>query len=181
MSTLNGFGTMFYGWKHLANQPSTATKWLTAFYIPIIPLGRYELIVHTNFARESTQIRSTLVGVVASQQNRFEILGKTSLHWPEILMTYTKTFIVLPLLMFAPLLIMFLLSRLGWWPRYKTSQDMPIWLNVVLVIFAAGQLIGALYWPIWAIRKSRGMHIDNKPNSKSKKASVDRRSVEHHM
>ena len=28
MSTLNGFGTLFYGWRHQADGTATATRWL---------------------------------------------------------------------------------------------------------------------------------------------------------
>jgi hypothetical protein len=180
MSTLDGFGTMFYGWKHLAGQPSTATKWMTVFYIPIIPLGRYQLRVKTNFWRDMEQIRSTPLGLMASRQDRFEILGKTSIHWPEVLLTYAKTYIVLPLLMFAPLLVEWLFSSLEWFPYSDAREDVPIWLNAILWGVVVGQLISVVYWPIWAIRKSRGMQIGGKRKSR-KKASVDRRSVEHHL
>jgi len=181
MSTLNGFGTLFYGWKHFPEQASTATKWLAAFYIPVVPLGRYQLRVHTSFGNDRTQVRATPIGLVASQHKYFEILGKTPLSWHEVLLTYASAFIGLPLLMFAPILAIWLLHYLGWTAHYKTQEEMPMWLTIVFAIMTAAQLVCVLYWPIWAIRKSRGMQTRSSLRFKTKGNSVDRRSVEHHL
>jgi hypothetical protein len=161
MSTLNGFGTLFYGWRHLPGQASTATKWLSAFYVPLIPVGRYQLKVLTDFSSERTQVRTTPVGLLASQRNHFEILERTPLSWREVLLTYVNTFVGLPFLMFAPSLIAWLLGWLlswfGWMPHYKTQADAPMWLSLVTIAIVIGLLANILYWPIWAIRKSRGL------------------------
>jgi hypothetical protein len=181
MPTLNVFGTMFYGWKHQPGEYSSATKWLTVFYIPIFPVSRYKLIVLTDFHRESTQIRATPFGLMASQQNRFDISEKTSLSWSEVLRTYVKTFIGLPALMLGPLLLFFLLSRMQWFPHYHSAADTPTWFTAVLLAMTASTLISILYWPIWAIRKSRGMQSGQPGPRKRSATSVDRRSMEHHL
>jgi hypothetical protein len=181
MSTLNGFGTMFYGWRHAEGTASTATKWLSVFYIPVVPLGRYELKVKTDFANEGTRLEATPVGLMASQSNHFEILRKTNFRWSEVLQTYANTFVGLPLLMCAPLLLLWLLSHLISFPHYKSTQDTPLLLNVVLMAVVALQLVSLLCWPIWAIRKLRGMQAGRKAATKVAGASIDRRSVEHHL
>jgi cytochrome bd-type quinol oxidase subunit 2 len=159
MSTLNGFGTLFYGWRHAEGEASTATKWLAAFYIPLIPLGRYRLKVLTNFHNERTQLKASPVGLLASRDDHFDIVDKTPIHWGEVLLTYARTFFGLPLLMFAPILIMWLLSTLGWLPRYESQADTPAWLSIAMIAFAVASLANVLCWPLWAIRKSRGMRI----------------------
>jgi hypothetical protein len=181
MSTLNGFGTMFYGWKHAPDSASTATKWVAFFYIPIIPLGRYELNVKTDFRNESARLSATPAGLMASQTNHFEIAGKMAFKWNEALLTYAKAFLGLPFLMFAPLLIIWLIRLAGVMPHYQTQADTPLWFNIFLGVFVVAQLASVLYWPIWSIRQSRGKQLGGKPVSKAASAPVERKTVEHHL
>lgn len=182
MATLNGFGTMFYGWKHQPGEYSTATKWLAAFYIPLIPIGRYRLAVLTDFARETTKIRATPVGLIASQEDRFDVAGKTSLSWTEVLRTYLNAFIGLPALMFGPVAVLWLLSSMPWFPHYHSDAETPVWFTALLMGTIACALGNTLYWPIWAIRQSRGMQAGQSPGARRARATpVDRRSIEHHL
>jgi hypothetical protein len=166
MATLNGFGNMFYGWKHQPGEDSSATKWLTIFYIPIVPLGRYRLKVLTDFNHEKTRIRATPVGMLASQENRFDILERTSLNWGEILRTYVSTFVGLPILMLGPFLVFLGLSKLLSLVIHVPKGELPLWLNGILMIGSAISLINLLWWPIWAIRRSRGMQLGFVPKRK---------------
>lgn len=183
MATLNGFGTMFYGWKHQAQEHSSATKWLTIFYIPIVPLGRYRLKVLTDFGRERTRVRATPAGVLASQENRFDIAEKTAMNWAEVLQTYAKTFVGLPILMVAPYLaLMAIIALLSLVTGLHASKDgQPQWLMALLWTGSAISLGNFLWWPIWAIRRSRGMQSGSVSKRKKGAAVIDRASVEHHL
>jgi len=183
MATLNGFGTMFYGWKHQAQESSSATKWLTVFYIPIVPLGRYRLKVLTDFGHEGTRLSASPVGLMASQENRFDITEKTALNWVEVLQTYAKTFIGLPLLMIAPFLVfMGIIALLSLVPGLHESKGAdPQWLKPLTWIVSAISLGNFLWWPIWAIRRSRGMQSGSLYNRKKRAVVIDRASVEHHL
>lgn len=180
MSTLNGFGTMFYGWKHRPGEYSSATKWLTALYLPVVPLGRYTLRVATDFGHESTKIRAIPGGLLASQENRFDIAEKTSLHGLEVLRTYLSAYVGLPVLMFGPFLLILLFNHWNWLPRYSSEVATPGWLDAVLWLMIAFSLASVLYWPIWAFRRSRGMQSGSATRAKTK-SKIDRRAVEHHL
>lgn len=126
------------------------------FYVPIIPLGRYLIQVDTDFEHERTRVRGTPLGVMASQTNLFRIKGKTRLRWGEVLATYAKTFVGLPLLMFGPPVLVFLGMRLLT-AHHTAASMLPVWFDDGLAMtVSVGTLINILFWPIWAIRKSRG-------------------------
>lgn len=153
MSSINGFGTLYYGWRHFQDGTSTATKWLALFYIPVIPLQRHTLKVLTDFTHEGVQVKPIaggLLGVSASQMNHYLIVKKTPLVLREAFITYLKTYVVLPILMFWPFCLAVLLG----------SAFAPLPDSFLLMAFSAvctvSTLISALAWPIWAIRQSRG-------------------------
>lgn len=180
MSTLNGFGTMFYGWRHRTGEASSATKWLTVFYVPIFPLGRYKLKVTTDFRHDPTEIRMSAAGLLASRKDHFESSERTRLVCGELILTYASAFVGLPLLTLWPLSILWLLGKLEWLPLYE-SAGASTWAAVVALAVTGCALCNVLYWPIWAIRKSRGMQREHPRRRNKRRSYVDRHSVEHHI
>ena len=164
-------------------ESSSATKWLAVFYIPLGPLGRYRLKVLTDFGRERTRVRATPVGVLVSQENRFDIVERTALSWSEILKTYAKTFVGLPILMVGPYLVLLgVTALLPLIPGLQIPKGaMPQWVSTLLLVGSIMSLGNFLWWPIWAIRKSRGMQPNSMPKRKKGAAIIDRASVEHHL
>ena len=45
MSTVNGFGTLYYGWKARPDGTAEATRWIVAALFPVIPLCRHRIRV----------------------------------------------------------------------------------------------------------------------------------------
>jgi len=160
MSTLNGFGTLYYGWRHASDGTATATKWLAVSWVPVIPLQRQHLRVLTDFEKPQ-QPKAGLGGLVVSQTDHYQIIADTPLSAKEIALTLAKTYIGLPALLFAPMLVvalfMKLLQHMGVDVRPGTMA-----FNVFIgASFAA--LLNFLYQAIRAIRRSRGWQPKLKP------------------
>lgn len=108
MGTMNGFGTQFYDWEYLDNGQAEATSWLVAAFFPIIPLRRVRLRVHTSGQKPS--FFSLKSG--GSFQITYDEL-KTVPNTPgRIVRTYLKGWLLTPLVLLAPLLVMTALSRI---------------------------------------------------------------------
>jgi hypothetical protein len=156
MATINGIGTMYYGWRHSENQPSTATKWFTLFYLPILPLGRYALEVLTDFSSENlVSTSSASSGGVATQYDYIKTISKTPLAWKEIARTYINAYILLPLLVTWPIPLIFVI--LPWlfssFPELKSKS----WIEMCIVIPSIVLLISnAILIPVYFLRKARG-------------------------
>ncbi|AXQ27782.1 hypothetical protein D0B54_03440 [Solimonas sp. K1W22B-7] len=155
MAEISGCGTMFYGWKH-QGEYSTATSWFTLFYVPVIPWDRYRLRALT--ASEKERLRALPDGLPA------EVVGHGSddlyvvhqrLLWDgrEILVTYLKTYVLLPFLMAWPLLLV-LADRALFGPRPELI-GVP-WVETTLKVFAVFMVVNAIVVPAWAIQSSRG-------------------------
>jgi hypothetical protein len=156
MSTINGCGTMFYGWRHSTPQ-STATKWFTLLYLPIIPLSRYALKPTTDFTREkfvksAGQAAAALVGY-GSRTDNYLVHGNTPLNWAEVLLTYARAYLLLPVLMLWPFMLVYLMRQLtGTHPEWEEAP----WFTPALVGFVGLALINAVVVPMWAIQSARG-------------------------
>ena len=153
MSTVNGFGTRYYGWGHCQDGTSTATKWITAFYVPVVPLERHSLKVVTDFDNDPVHVEPIAggaFGISASQLDHYAILGKTQLIAFEILVTYVKAYVLLPILMVLPLALVILFSK-----TFGTFPDSPA-AKLIAATASVLTLFSALGWPVWAIRRSRG-------------------------
>ena len=90
MSTINGIGTKFYGISGLDNGGcSTATKWVTFLFFPIIPLYK-------------EKIKRT---ITKPYEFQYEIIAREKLSFTEIIQTYIWWWCIIPLSLFRPLLL----------------------------------------------------------------------------
>ncbi len=148
MSSINGFGTLYYGWRHAADGTSTATKWIAVSWVPVIPCYRERLRVLTDYNKNN--IQSELGGLIVSQIDTYEKLEKLPLSAKEVGITLIKTYLGLPLAWIAPiflgLLVAVLAKRLG-------ISDNPI--GFMLAGSGLG-LLNFLIQSVRAIRKARG-------------------------
>lgn len=86
--TLNGFGTKFYGEGDLRSDGSfITTEWITAAYIPIIPIRSFRL------ARAVGG-----VNVVIFQSQSYAVFEKLPIYWPQVCRVYA-----------------FVIFTAGWW------------------------------------------------------------------
>lgn len=158
MSTINGIGTMFYGWRGLGTPASTATRWVTFLYLPIVPLARFELSPVTDFEREKFlsspgAVAAALVGY-ASRTDAFRVARKLPLSFPEVVGNYLKAYVGLPLAVAWPalLLVAFRMTT-GVHPEW---EDRP-WFTPAVIAFVAVALLDAIAVPMWAIQAARGL------------------------
>jgi len=148
---------MFYGWRGAAERESTATKWLTLLYVPIFPLARYRLTPATRFEREKfanspKEVAAALVGY-GSRTDTYRISAKLSLNLAEVLATYAKAYIALPILIAWPWLLLYSVRLLfGTHPEWEDKA----WFIPAVVAFAAASLVNAVVVPMWAIQSARG-------------------------
>ncbi|NWJ42583.1 MAG: hypothetical protein HXX12_16595 [Geothrix sp.] len=158
MSTVNGCGTMFYGWRGRATPASTATKWITLFFLPIAPLGRYRLTPITDFDREmltasAKEVAAALVGHGARTDISL-ISARLPIRFPEVLSTYFTAFVAVPFLMVWPWLLLYLGKRLfGIPPEWEERA----WFMPAVVVYACVSLLNAVAVPAWAIQLARGI------------------------
>lgn len=75
---VNGFGTRYYGMGELRPDGSyITTTWITALYIPLLPLGSARVVRHGRMKH----------GLITSTQE-YGVLEKVSLCWPQVLRVY---------------------------------------------------------------------------------------------
>jgi len=163
MSTVSGFGTRFYGWQHFPDGTSTATRWVAFFYLPVIPLERMKLRVLTDFASEKflpkapsaaakAQVFPLFKQGMVSREDRYEVLEQLPFSDSEILATYFRTFILMPLAMLWPIILVvtfFSAAKSRGW----ADEMWAIWVGFLLFCGALGNLLAVA---IWAIRRTRG-------------------------
>jgi hypothetical protein len=156
MGTINGCGTMFYGWRH-NKEDSTATKWFTLFYIPIIPLGRSRLRALTDFEKEKFfsspgALAAAIVGY-GSRTDLYQIKERLPLDGLSVLLTYLKAYLLLPLLVAWPILLMVAIRGVfGVHPEWENAE----WFKPALIAFVGVTLFNAIAVPMWSIQRARG-------------------------
>jgi hypothetical protein len=109
MSTVNGIGTMFYGWRFVNEDTAFATEWFTVLYLPLIPLKRCKVNVPERRKPETIASWRSLVGIVTwspSFSDRYVVVECTPLSIREVATTYLKAFLLLPSAIVAPLFLM---------------------------------------------------------------------------
>lgn len=160
MSTYGGFGSLYYGWRHRPDGTSTATKWLAVFYIPVVPLRRDHVKVLTDFENDRIGVQSLaggLLGTALTQTDYFQVLERLPLSFSEVGLTYAKTFLGLPLLMAFPYGVFLLVAKLIGPDLFDSDIGKQVAMGISFVCLA-----NFLWWPIWAIRKSRGKNASAK-------------------
>ena len=152
MSTLNGCGTLYYGWKFLPDGSATATKWISVFYLPIVPIARHKIAA---VEREGEKNSFILVGTLATQKGHVLITGEEKPKFKEVVLTYAKAYLALPLLMCSGWIPMAIYMFIGG-KIFQIDANASAWFMPVGYIFSFAGLANFLWWPVWAVRKSYG-------------------------
>jgi hypothetical protein len=155
MSTINGFGTLYYGWRHFDDGTATATKWFALSWVPVFPIYKERLRVLSNFNSGHAELKSELGGLVVSQVDRYEIIERLPISGREVMLTYAKTYLGLPILFFGPILlgfIFFLLIPLKHGVEVKPGDFVfNLFIGSVFI-----SLINILIQSVRCIRRARG-------------------------
>ena len=107
MSTINGIGTLRYGWNHYPDGTASATLWFVIGFLPVIPLRRERLCVVSDGLDQPRAIDvagaalGAAVGVGSGFRSQLQVLQKEPMQLAGILGTYFFGFVVTPLLAFG--------------------------------------------------------------------------------
>lgn len=154
VSTLNGFGTLYYGWRHAQDGTATATKWFAISWVPVIPLYREHLRVLTDFKKDHKNVKAELGGLVVGTVDKYQILKRLPLSAQEVAVTLAKTYIGLPALLLGPAILLVLAMK----ALQATGGDVKPG-STAFVIYGAGIFLAFanfLWQAVRAIRKARG-------------------------
>lgn len=142
MSTVNGFGTLYYGWKSLPDNTAEATKWVVFAFFPVVPVRRHHLHVQS-----SGQYRAFSLFGGGNFKMDFEILESMPLDWRSVAKTYLWGYLGVPVLLGIPLAIMFIALRMFAGPnglRETTPTQEKIRIVGVITCF--------IYWAVVVAR-----------------------------
>jgi len=103
--TINGIGTMYYGWKAHPDGSATATWWIVVVFLPLIPLRRERLRIYSPGADN--------IALPATGQTAWQIVERLPLDWTSILLTYFKGFIIVPAILIGPIVLAVLGVKFG--------------------------------------------------------------------
>jgi hypothetical protein len=136
MGTHNGFGTMYYGWTALPDGTAEATRWLVAAFFPVIPLQRLRIrVLETN---ASKPVFLLFAGHGFGTQ--LEVVEKMPLDWFSILKTYFNGYIVVPIILAAPVAVLIGLLLLLEGPLRQLGIDpkgvsIPVLLLILVLLY----------------------------------------------
>lgn len=126
MFRLNGVGLGFAG----VSTPDlegncTATQWFTIFFVPVFPIARFKV----------KPLRKVPF------QFEYQVLSKQKLVFREVLKTYFYGWILFPLMIFGPFL---LLGGLGT-PEAEKAFGIPEWTQLPFILLSIAWL-GVAVW-----------------------------------
>lgn len=134
MGTINGMGTMYYGWCHNEDGTAEATKWFVFIFLPIIPLKTHKLQLLHNPDDEKTVSPTQVLGAILPHKeisDSYTILEVLPLNWNSVIKTYAKAFIGMPLLLGVPLAIIILIFKL-----IKNYDSISFWfINIGILVW----------------------------------------------
>ena len=107
MSTINGMGTINYGWKVRFDGDVEVTRWCVFAFFPIIPLSRHRARVHD--AGESKGFFS--LSSSKAKEPDLEIVESLPIEPKEVAVTYFKGWVVTPILLLLPPLLFIGISK----------------------------------------------------------------------
>jgi hypothetical protein len=156
MSTFNGSGTMYYGWRHLPDGTAVASKWFAIVWLPVLPLKRHHLRVLTDFQTKEPFVRTADRGLLAGvpeEVTQYELLSVGPVKLSEVVSTYSWTYIIGAVLVAWPALL--------FWAFIRVLDVHPSWREADATMYG-GLLLGLLLIvnPITvaliAVRRARG-------------------------
>jgi hypothetical protein len=144
MSTLNGFGTFYYGHEDARNDGSfVTTRYLVAAMLPIVPLGTERVVLHG------------LHDTLTKGRAEYETIEQLPMRWRQVGRTYLKCWLLVPLLLVWPLLLLAGFAGIvhAIAGKETTSSMMntiaPVWSGVFAIYF-----IGMLWYLIRRARRT---------------------------
>lgn len=145
--TFNGFGTIFYGEGDLRPDGSfITTEWVTAAYIPVIPLRSFRLARTTGG-----------VNVVIFQSQSYAVFEKLPIFWPQVGRVYA--FVVCATAWWA---------AMGWLSLVKLKIfDGPSAAYLMFPFIAAMAVpFGAVWWFRRKAYRARQISVSEPPSSR---------------
>jgi hypothetical protein len=101
--TVNGIGTLYYGWKPLPDGSAEATCWFVVAFLPVLPLRRERIQL---FSATPSDARLPIA------QGAGHVIERLPLSWSSVLKTYFMGYVVVPAVLFVPIIV--LVAGLYW-------------------------------------------------------------------
>ena len=142
MSTINGIGTLHYGWKHLSDGTAHATKWFVVMFFPVVAIRRDHLRVLEPPAESARR----------AWLSHFELLGHVPLSIGSVLKTYFKAYVVVPVILIAPVLLIRCIKSVA--PELIEEFEVKI-----VSLMNLSPALALFYWPIvisWILDRAKG-------------------------
>jgi hypothetical protein len=151
--TINGWGRMFWGWRREADGTAVVTTWVTAFFLPILPLKRQRILLTPRglLAHSSTFLTDLVDALEAAFRGierrtfRYDLQAVLPLSLGDALATYAAAHLLGPILMAWPFVLLVVLLRqvpagsLGtaWGAAAIVLGFIACMANLILVVIAA--------------------------------------------
>lgn len=155
MSTISGFGTMFYGWQHAEDGTAEVTQWAVALFLPVFPIKSLRIkMLNDPDAEPVVSVGSVLIAASPHKelQDSYQVIERLPLRRDSVLRTLARAYLLLPLLLFAPLPLILLL---GWALQSWKSTDWFLYLMGILLCSWAGYFFAAIATVIHRARGGR--------------------------
>ncbi len=153
LSTINGVGTLNYGWQACEDGTAIGTTWIVIGFFPLVPIRRQRVrILPPPGAKVSDLFMP--VGFRAQMQ----IVETLPFDYRAILRTYLKAFVLVPILLALTLLVLRIVTWIAPLPQPAQQQD---WQTGVIIAFAIGSFVywGVLVATILDRASGRGLRI----------------------
>jgi hypothetical protein len=137
MGTHNGFGTLYYGWKHRPDGTAEATRWFVAAFFPVVPLRR----MHVRVLDTKDPTATFLLLAGHGFGTRLEEIEQLPLDWRSILKTYLNGYVVVPVILIAPVAVLVGILLLLEGPGRQLGID-PKGVTVAIIL----TVVCLLYW-----------------------------------
>lgn len=153
--TFNGVGTRVMGWNHRGDGTATATIWFAILFLPIFPLKRFKLLSPRpeDFDPASSTVQVLLMVFLRVWRvtGSYNFIERLPLDGREVFFTYLRAYVLIPLMLLAPMLLLRASMQLFHYPSAPgESPDSLVWMSVlwmVYVVFVLSRLL----------RRSRGL------------------------
>ena len=144
MSTVNGFGTQYYGWEHHNDGTATATKWLVAGFFPIIPFGSARLRV----------IQSEPVKGVP-WFSEYQNIGRAPVSLRRVFLTYVYAYLILLPLLIAPATLSYFAFSY-FFPDYSGPKDETPSQQIAMFTLVVGNIGYAAFIASYVLDRASG-------------------------
>jgi hypothetical protein len=153
--TFNGIGTRLIGWNHRGDGTATATVWFTVFFLPVFPRSRFKLLSPRpeDFGplTSAFQTAAMIFLPVWRTSGTYSFVERLALDGREVFLTYLRAYVLIPLALLAPMLLLRASMKLFHYPSAPgEAPESLVWMSMLWMVYVV--LVMS-----WVLRRSRGL------------------------